>query len=551
MLDLSLENLKRYKDIALFLIKYGRSDLVSQLGVDEPLPPTENVSKDEKLNLARDLQDLGPTFIKLGQILSTRLAVLPPEYEEELSKLQDNADEIPFEEIKNIVESELGVSIKTAFLTFDEKPLAAASIGQVHKATLHSGNVVVVKVQRPNIEKGIYQDLDLLEKIATYLDKNTDFGIRYNVMNIFRELKKNFLNELDYRKEANNLITFKENLKEFKDIIVPEPVPDYTRKKVLTMEFVSGRKITKLSPLVKMDIDGEKLLDELIRAYLKQIIVDGFFQMDPHPGNIYIADTNQLVIFDLGMVSRISPALQNNLNYILLALSDGRGEDVAKIMVKMGKKIEGFDFYALTEEISKIVTEHYDSNLEDVPMGKLLIQATFVAAEKGLVVPRELSTIGKMLLSLDDVSRSLSPFFKPNEAIKRYTGELLKNNLNRMLTTATLFQSLQEGVEFLKNLPNRLIEIVDWLARNEMQIKVKVENEDRFLIGLEKIANRVTAGLIIAALIIGASQLMRIDTPFKIFGYPGLAIIFFFCASIGGLILIFNHMFDEKRKSRK
>jgi ubiquinone biosynthesis protein len=550
MLNLNLDNLKRYKDIGVFLIKYGRSDLVSRLGIVD-MPPTSESSNEGKLDLAKDLQNLGPTFVKLGQLLSAKSAFLPPEYEKELSKLQDKADTIPFEEIQKIIEEELGMSIKTAFQSFDEKPLAAASLGQVHKAVLHSGNVVVVKVQRPNVEKIIFQDLDLLEKIATYLDQHTDMGPRYNVMSIFKELRTNFVNELDYTKEANNLAIFKENLKEFQNILVPAPIPDYSNKKILTMEFISGMKITTLSPLVKMDMEGEKLIEELFRAYLKQVIIDGFFHMDPHPGNVYISDTNQLIIFDLGMVSRISPGLQNNLNYILLALSDGRGEDVARILVKIGKKIEDYDDYGLRQEITKIVSQHYDSSLKDIPMGKLLIEATIVAAKKGLVVPPELSTIGKMLLSLDEVSESLSPGFKPNEAIHRYTDELLRRNLGHMFSKGAVFQTLQEGIELCKSLPNRIMETVDWLSRNEMQLKLKIENEDRFLIGLEKIANRVTAGLIISALIVGAALLMRVETSFKLFGYPGLAIIFFLCASVGGLFLIINHLFDEKRKTRK
>ncbi|MGE5440224.1 MAG: ABC1 kinase family protein, partial [Bacteroidota bacterium] len=288
-ISLSPEKLKRYKDIAMLLVKYGSKDIVKTTGTDDTMLEDEIVSGDIKKGdpeqLARDLEELGPTFIKLGQLLSTRPDFLPQPYLDALSRLQDNVKPFSFEEVEQIVQDELGVRISKAFMEFNPEPMAAASLGQVHKAKLRDGRPVAIKVQRPGIRETILHDLGALNDIADTLDRHTDAGRRYSFQNILGEFKKALLQELDYRQEAQNLIKLGQNLERYPDIIVPQPVEDYSSSKVLTMDYVRGTKVTSLSPLAYIDLDGKKLARELFEAYLDQVLIDGFFHADPHPGN--------------------------------------------------------------------------------------------------------------------------------------------------------------------------------------------------------------------------------------------------------------------------
>jgi predicted unusual protein kinase regulating ubiquinone biosynthesis (AarF/ABC1/UbiB family) len=288
MVSLKPERLKRYKDVALLLVKYGRSDLVKQAGladhVDLDEVSEETTPKAEELAL--DLEKLGPTFIKLGQLLSTRADLLPPAYLEALSRLQDQIEPFPYEEVDRIVSGELGVRISKAFGDFDPVPLAAASLAQVHRAHMRDGRAVVVKVQRPNIREQIVEDLEALGEMAQFLDSHTELGKRYDFANMQQGLRASLLRELDFKLEASNLVAFSENLREFERLVIPEPIEDFCTSRVLTMEYIAGKKITELSPLRLMEIDGAGLARELFRAYLKQILIDGFFHADPHPGNV-------------------------------------------------------------------------------------------------------------------------------------------------------------------------------------------------------------------------------------------------------------------------
>ncbi len=287
-ISLKPQHLKRYKDIVFLLIKYGRSDMLANTGLHETLgiePFDKALAPEPRADeLARDLEKMGPTFIKLGQLLSTRADFLPPAYIQSLTRLQDNIAPFSFEEIDAIVAHELGVRISKAFSHFDPKPLAAASLGQVHRAWLRDGRAVVVKVQRPGIREIIAEDLDALEDIAGFLDKHTEWGKRYRFVEMLDELRRSLWQELDYRQEARNLLTLNVNLKNFHRIVVPTAIEDFTTSRVLTMEYITGQKITALSPLARMELMGAELAEELFRAYLQQILVDGFFHADPHPG---------------------------------------------------------------------------------------------------------------------------------------------------------------------------------------------------------------------------------------------------------------------------
>ncbi len=545
------EEVKRYKDIAAFFLKYGHSDIVEHLkmeyDVTEPSKHIESHDGSAK-QFCDDLQRLGPTFIKLGQILSTQANILPPDYVIELAKLQDKAKQDPIspDDVKAIVESELRVSCKKAFQEFDYTPIAAASLSQVHKAILHSGKVVAVKIQRPNIEKIILQDLNLIEKVVRFFTKNKDWAVRCNLPELYANFRSTLLNELDFYKEATNYQIIKKNLQEFQRILIPSPVLDYTTSKILTMEYIDAVKITSLHELVKMKKIDDDLIEELFQAYLKQIIVDGFFQMDPHPGNVYLTSDSKLTLFDMGMVGYLAPELQMHFLGLLMAVSEGRSEDVVEHLVRMSKKNLDFDHFKLKENLSKLISPYLQADIAEMPIGQILIKTVTISTEAGLQVPTILSSIGKTLISLQEVGLALQPTFDANESIRKNTAKLFMQRIQKNLTQGTFLQASLGTYELLKDLPHRLSQILDWFSRNDMQIKYKIVESESFIAGLEKVANRIASGLIIAALIVGASLLMRIQTSYTLFGYPALAIVFFLIAAIGGITLVIQHFKQDK-----
>jgi ubiquinone biosynthesis protein len=550
-ISLKPQHLNRYRQIAWLLAKYGRSDLVKQTGLEStleaqrPTPPKQAAKADE---LAADLESLGPTFVKLGQLLSTRVELLPRSYLDALSRLQDEVEPFGFGEVEKIVTTELGVRILRAFADFESTPMASASLGQVHLARLRDGRAVAVKVQRPNIREQMVEDLDALADIAEFLDNHTEFGGRYELTRMLDELRKSLMRELDYRQEGQNLAAFREQLRDFPHLIVPAPIADYSTSRVLTMEYVPGTKITKMSPLSRMEFDGEILAEELFRAYLKQILVDGFFHADPHPGNVFITPDYRIALLDLGMVGRIMPRLQEDLLQLLIAISEGDGEDASQIAIKIGQPRREFDQTEFTRRISEIVAQQKTATVEEMQVGRLVLEVTRCAAESQIRVPPELTMLGKTLLNLDQVGRSLAPQFDPNASIRRNAAEILRQRVVKTLSPGNLFSGVLEVKDLLQRLPARLNRFFDALANNEFKVSVDAIDEKTLIVGFQKIANRITVGLIIAALIVSAALLMRVETSFRIWGYPGLAIIFFICAAGAGIVLLLNILFYDKSK---
>jgi ubiquinone biosynthesis protein len=548
-ISLKPQHLNRYRQIAWLFMKYGRSDLVKESGLEGTLAAEQRVSPKEAAKadeLADDLEKLGPTFVKLGQLLSTRVELMPQAYLDALARLQDKVEPFQFDEVEKIVGSELGVRMSKAFSDFDVTPIAAASLGQVHKARLRDGRQVAVKVQRPGIRDAMFEDLDALDEIAEFLDKHTVAGRRYEFCHMLDEFRKSLVRELDYRQEANNLTTIGEHLESFPRIIVPEPIADYSSSRVLTMQYVSGKKITDLSPLARMEFDGTALAEELFRAYLQQILVDGFFHADPHPGNVFITEDYRIALIDLGMVGRVMPGLQEQLLQLLLAISEGRGDDAADIAIKIGDKKEDFAEKEFTQRISEIVAQQQGATVAQMQVGRLVLEVTQASGENGVRVPPELTMLGKTLLNLDQVGRAIEPTFDPNASIRRNAAQIMQQRLMKSLSPGNLFSGVLELKDLLQRLPARLNKIIDAIANNDMKISVDAIDEKTLVVGFQKVANRITVGLIIAALIVGAAMLMRVETSFRIWGYPGLAILLFLSAAGAGIFLLINILFYDK-----
>ena len=552
-LSLKPEHLKRYKDIARLLIQHGRGDLVKVVDPDDPVAAEiGDTAAGDPEKLARDLEALGPTFIKLGQLLSTRSDLLPGPYLDALARLQDKVEPFSFGEVEEIVSTELGVRLSKAFQEFESEPLAAASLGQVHRARMRDGRQVAVKVQRPNIRQVILEDLEAFEQIAGVIDRHTDVGRRFAFKDMLDEFRKTLLRELDYRREAQNLTLLAANLKEYDRLVIPRPIEDYSTARVLTMDYVRGTKITEMSPLARIDIDGRALAEDLCRAYLDQILVDGFFHADPHPGNLLVTDDGRLALLDLGMVARIDPALQEQLLKLLLALTDGRGSEAAKVTVQIGTTLEDYDEIRYRRVVADLVGSYQNVTGEQIQVGRVIIGLSRVAAENGVRPAPELTMMGRALMHLDESARALDPDFNPNETVQQYSDSLMRRHMFKKLSPGNIFASALELQEFVQQLPGRMNSVLDNLAGNRIQVKVDAFDETRLMDNLQKIANRIALGLVLAALIVGAALLMQVQTRFRLFGYPGLAMILFLLAAACGFILVVSiFLNDDWRVWRK
>jgi ubiquinone biosynthesis protein len=554
-LSLKPKHLGRYGDLARLLVKHGRRDLVEGAGLEAALPREERTVGDgavppEAAELADDLEKLGPTYIKLGQLLSTRADILPVAYMEALGRLQDRVQPFPGAEAEGIIEEELGVRISKLFETFDREPIAAASLGQVHRATLRDGRRVAVKVQRPGIRQRIMDDLDAFGEVASFIDEHTEAGRRYGMSGMLDEFRASLLRELDYNREAQNLTVFRENLREFDLIVVPAPHRDYTTSRVLTMDFVDGVKVTALPPVRRIEVDGQRLGETLFKAYLKQILVDGIFHADPHPGNVFLTPDDRVALIDLGMVGYVSAAMQQKLLKLLIAISNGNGEDAADVAASMGEELEDFRRGDYTREISQLVSLHSDSTMGEIDVGRVVVEITRISGENGIRQPAELTLLGKTLLNLDRAAITLAPDFNVNDAIRRNVASLMRRRMLGQLSPTQTLSAALEMNEFVQELPSRLNRLLDRVADNQMRIRVDAIDEVELVAGFQKVANRIAAGLVLAALIIGAAMLMQVETQFRILGYPGLAMLLFAGTVVGGVLLLLEVLRHDRKPRR-
>ncbi len=551
------EYLKRYKDIARLLMKYGRSDIVQAFSLDEPEIVTElaqeqagrhNGREANPDELVGDLEALGPTYIKIGQFLSTRPDFIAPQYLTALARLQDKVEPVPFDEVEKIITDELGVRMSKAFTDINSQPVATASLAQVHRARLRNGRPVAVKVQRPGIRQVIFEDLEAFYEMAVLFEKVSNLGKKYSVQQMIESFRRSLLQELDFRREASNLKRLGEIVAEYKEIVVPQPVDDYTTSRVLTMDLITGTNVANLSPLARLDINGEKLAEALAKAYLDQILIYGFVHADPHPGNVLVTDDGRVALVDLGMVTLISPERQNQLIKFLLAVSEGKAEEAARLMIQIGMLREDRDEANFTTQAASIILANREADLEDIQFSLVLMNLIRSAAENGIQPPAELLLTGKALLTLDETTRELAPDLNPGRLIRQHIQSIMQKHLLKTLSPGNVFSSFLETYELVQKLPGRLNVILDKLLSEQFEIRIHAFDETAFLSNIQKIANRITMGLVLAALIVGAALLMRISTPATLFGYPAIAMVMFLLAALMGFVLVISIFIDEIRK---
>ena len=541
-----------YKDLLVLFTKYGRRDFRLKLRPEEMLMPEESdlpAEPDVRQRaeaFANALKAMGPTYVKFGQLLSTRPDIVPQEYIAALESLQDDLEPFSFADVERTVEEELGAKMSKIFDTFEAVPIAAASLGQVHRAILRDGRDVVVKVQRPNIRERVREDLDVLAEIAHSLQTHTDLGRKLNLAGSIEQARIAMLAELNYLQEARNMEVLRENLRDFPQIYIPTVVHDLSSPRVLTTELVRGRKVSKLTPLAVIDRDYAELATVLTRAYLQQICVDGFWHSDPHPGNVFVREIDgeaQVVLLDFGMVARISHEFQDEIIKLILSISSNRGAEVADACVRMSEAEENFEPSKFVREISMIVAAVHDVNARDINVGQLIFNVISVANSNELKAPPELTMLAKTLLHLDAITKKLDPDYDPQRVIRDYAEQLMTQKLAQKFNPRNFYPALLDLNQLVLDFPHRAREIVDLTAAGRLRFGIKLTQAEEFLSGIHKVANRITVGLIIAAIVVASALMMRTA--------PFLAGVGYVAATVIGLYLVVSTILHDRRDQEK
>jgi len=586
--------------IGLFT-RYGLADFAKQqglhaisLGADGESAAAEDggdPTPDKAVAFRKRLVELGPAYVKLGQLLSTRPDLLPESYIRELTRLQDDVEPISFEEVERVVEEELGGRLSKLFSSFEPEPLGSASLGQVHAAELRDGRAVVVKVQRPHIRAALAEDVEFFREAAAFLSAHTAAGARVDLVGVVQQLERALADELDYRTEARNGAMLRRSLAEFPRLLVPRVVEAYSTERVLTTERVRGVKIDAVSPLVRLDYDFGPVVDDLTRAYLKQITIDGHFHADPHPGNVFVvlpsADNPptptearererkrspriapalpssaplaemerqakeqaapaprdmdvKIALIDFGMTARLSLALREQIVRLLLDLADNRGDHAAETLVEIGHELPGFDRGAFVHDVAALVARNYDLAVGEVQTGQVLYELIDTSFQRGLRLPSELTLLAKALFNLDAVTRALDPSYSPIETIREFGGQIAAERTRRELSPTRLFQLATEGGSLLTALPHRLDVITQRLASNEFQTRMDVPQIPLLMQGLQKVANRVFSGVVLAGLLIASAMLLPHQR--------ALGTVGFVLAGVIGLWMVLTILWTDRRR---
>ncbi len=558
---LSPAHLPRLAAIIGLFTRYGLRDVAQQQGLlalssaDEELPPDELADVEANAEgFKRRLIELGPAYIKLGQVLSTRPDLLPAPYIRELESLQDDVGPIPLSDVHDTIEGELGGRISKLFDFFDSEPLGTASLGQVHGARLRGGRAVVVKVQRPNIRGILAGDIEFFKELAGFMAAHTGVGQRIDVIGVIQELERALADELDYRIEARSAAVFRRSLAEFPRLIIPKVIEAYSTGKVLTTERIRGVKVDAVSPLARLDHDFTPVAEELTRAYLKGITLDGFFHADPHPGNVFVVMPGtrnpltpaevvtdnrreefrpattplakleveaqeaasplpdgvdvRLALIDFGMTARLSVTMRDSATRLLMALGDSRGDDVAATLVEMGTPTTSFDRGGFTREIATLIARNVELTAGEVEAGRVLFEVIDLSYRKGLKLPAEMTLLAKALFNLDGVTRALDPSFTPLETIRAYGNEIAMARAKRDVSPRRLYQIALESVDFLAALPHRLDQITARLANDDFATHVDIPQLPSLITALQKVANRVFTGLVLAGLLVASAMVL-------------------------------------------
>ena len=539
----------RTAQIVKFLLKYRTAGVFSGIELDAAeLDPDTDEVQGQPEQFVTDLEALGPTFIKIGQALSTRPDMVPPAYIAALERMQDDVAPLPFDAIRGVIESELETKLSRLFDSVDETPIGTASLAQVHRGTLRDGRRVAIKVQRPGIETQIRDDLEALASLAGKVDRHTDMGRRMRFSDWVHEFRKTLLAELDYRVEAENLTRFGQHFEAYPDVFVPTPLWDYTRARVLVMELVDGVKATDISGIRRTEQDLGQLGASLMRAYLDQLFVHGELHADPHPGNLLVTGDGRIALLDLGMVAHIPPRRREQLLKLLFAAVDGRGEEVANEAVAMGIRLEDFDGERYEREVGQMVARYAArSGGRAQSEGRLVLDITLLGAACGLRTPPELSLLGKTLLNLEAVSKALDPDMDVKSVVEGHLENVMRQRLRKSFSPAALASEAMELQALVRESPRKVSDILTLLSENRLAVRISGLEDSYLVENLQKIANRISTGIIVAALILASAMLMRSEGGPRLLGYPAVALVLFSIAVILGLAIVVSAMLRDRK----
>ena len=539
----TLTSLGRFKDIVMILMKYGFDDLIDRLEI----PGIELLKKMHKVDhemgtferIRRALEDLGPTFVKIGQIMSLRPDLIPPQLIDELSKLQDDVAPLEFSQIKEEVEKSTGRPLQETFSIFDPEPLAAASVSQVHRGVLlGEGLIVSIKVQRPGIRTKIKRDLDILAALVGQLHERIENLRMYDLPNLVRVTRRTLLRELDFKREARNMKIARAYVREHPEIIIPAVYEKYCNEHLLVMEFIQGTRVKDLKN--EAFADPESLAKKGLKAAIRQILEDGFFHADPHPGNLLVTEDERICLLDWGMTGRLSDRDRFELIDLLKSVVDHDGEELLHALLQLGSTQEVVDQRGLERELLDILDSYSAVPIKDMNIGQLLLAITELLRTYHLRLPPDLILMIKALVTAEGTARLIYPDLNVVSEAKGYISGLALERFKPESLWRTLRFAMSQFIALQQEAPMRVMRILNKADKGELTLGFRHENLEGLRHTLDNTVNRLTFGIIIGAMIIGSSMIITTGIGPLLFGFPALGVIGYIISAVLGLWLIYN-----------
>lgn len=536
------EHFKRYREIVEVFLRHGFGYTIERFDLGHLLPVgkrrmhrkgAEAKITDPGVRLRRAFEELGATFVKLGQVLSTRADLLPPSMIEQLSRLQDEVPPFPSADAIAAIESELGQPIAKAFSHFDAEPLAAASIAQVHRATLHSGEDVVVKVQRPGVRHQIRTDLEILTGMARVVQERLRPDM-INAIELVDEFKRYIVSELDFTSEGRNIQRFRDQFASDPDVVIPQVYWEYTTERLLTMEYIDGVKALDFDALDRMGVDRRRVARVGAEAFLKQVMIDGYFHGDPHPGNIFVLADQRIAFIDFGVVGRLSSEAMDDLADLFIGIIRRDMERVVAAMIHLGAVDDQSDLRRLRSDIATMIDRHYGKSLKDIKAATILGESFQLAQRHHIRMPSNLLLLGKALLAIEGLGERLDPDFNVLEIAEPFARKLLAKRYDPVNVARRLASELLHWTDIARRLPDRVDRIVDQIDRGRLSIRFHHKGLEGLISRLDIISNRLALALIIASLVIGSSFVMQSSTGPSIQGFPAIGVIGYLVAVVLG-----------------
>ncbi|MCR2825806.1 ABC1 kinase family protein [Microbacterium sp. zg.Y909] len=511
--------LGRYQEIADTLARHGLGFIAGELGITRLLPSRRRAAAgtppappaDAPTQLRLVLEDLGPTFVKLGQLLSTRTDLLPPAYITELSKLQDAGPAVPAEQIRETVHQELGSDPEELFASFDWTPMASASIGQVHAATLGDGTPVVVKVRRPEVVRQVQDDLEIINTLAGRAAKVSSLARSYNITGIAKEFSDTLRAELDYLREARNAERFAQNFATRRGVMIPRVFWETTTSRVLTLERMTGIKVSDRQALDAAGIDPGALAAAGGKIVLTMIFEDRFFHADLHPGNLFVHPDGTLAFIDFGMVGELSEQLAEQLADVFIGAGTRDSEALANALIELSVTQGSGDRRALRASVASFLSQHFDKPLGDINFTRMVTDLLRILRESHLQLPHEISLVVRTLVVIEGVGVQLDPAFDLNAVLTPYARRLIRRRLSFEALSKRMGRASIDAGALMLELPTRLRRLIESVDDNGIEVHLRATELVPLFARAERIGNRVVAGIITAALITSIGQLMGRD----------------------------------------